>query len=855
MAKKYNVEQQQAIFNEEQNRIDAIRRTAISNNDKKTVTQIVQAEKSLREEIDATVKAADTFTRQIEKQKEKTKELLAQRKAATGEEKKRIQLQIDSSKEQEQILQKLLEENKIRQLAKNTSLEQLEALKTEFNYTSDTIEAEKQRLQIKEEQLKADEIALDYAKDIDKYTLKSYRDAEKQIKNKEKELKLLEDEYELLSDEDKDTKYGKALKGKIDSIIKLKDELSKDKDDILDGLTSSDKIQAKKPSGITDLTYEVRQGFKQTFSSVDSLENSVVNAIGSSRNFFNSLVDGAVNTVSQYYGPIAASLEGVTGEIKDFNQLNSKIQWDIGLSSVIKQETLLGNISSLVTQGITSDIESLGILTSIRDKTVASFDVTNSDLRRLIKLNQQKGNLTAKQFGLADALKETFNATFGDSSFINDMFQSITGTVIDAVSANANTNGTDSTSFYSVLDNWLGAMYESGMSRNTVDTIARGINLIGSGNINELSGNKSLQNLMLLSMDRAGLDYADILQRGLSDSDVNLLLSNIVDYLAEITDNTKKNNVLQSSYANLFNMSISDMTAIQNLSKTNFSAKVLDGYNALSQTIEEVNNLSSRTSMAEQINNVIDNAKFSFGSSVADSKLAYITYKTSNILLDSIDSMTNTALGTNNSSSFVQKGIGKLIGGITDKVKLVASVAYLGSMLPGVVGFGKSLIGSVGNLIDIKGTGNNALAEVISQVSSGGIFDNGTSTGGIIKLSNNGQQRADTLKQFSFGESSTSSGITDTSSWENDVEASTESLDENTKILKKFEKTLMQADKSEGYAFAVSLQGMSDGVLRSFASIFADEDALMDTLTGKNNALKKNNTFIDFVEDTTTVKR
>ena len=33
MAKKYNVEQQQAIYNEKQNRIDAIRRTSISNND------------------------------------------------------------------------------------------------------------------------------------------------------------------------------------------------------------------------------------------------------------------------------------------------------------------------------------------------------------------------------------------------------------------------------------------------------------------------------------------------------------------------------------------------------------------------------------------------------------------------------------------------------------------------------------------------------------------------------------------------------------------------------------------------------------------------------------------------------
>ena len=876
MAKKYNTEQQQVIFNEEQNRIDAIRRTSISNNDKKAVMQIIQTEKSLREEIDATVKAASTLTKQLEDQKNKieqqrqiankaAKEFKANKSKESEliakEEKQKLQSQIASFKEQEKIIKKLLEENRLRQLAKNTSLEQLDALKTEFKYAPEIIEAERQRLQIKEEQLKAserqktlDEISLDYAKDIDRYTLKSYRDVEKQIKAKEKESELLNRKYELLSDKDKDTEYGKALKGKIDSLNKLKESLVEEQKDILGGLTSADKLQTRNSSGISDLTYEVKQGFKNSISSIDNLENSVINVINSSRNFFNGLVDGAVNTVSQYYGPIAASLDGVTGEIKDFNQLNSKLQWDIGLSSMIKQETLLGNISNLVTQGITSDIESLGVLTSIRDKTVASFDVTNSDLRRLIKLNQQKGNLTAKQFGLADALKETFNATFGDSSFINDMFQSITGTVIDAVSANANTKGTDSTSFYSVLESWLGAMYESGLSRNTIDTIARGINLVGSGNINELSGNKSLQNLMLLSMDRAGLDYADILQRGLSDSDANVLLANIVDYLAEITDSTKKNNVLQSSYANLFNMSISDMTAIQNLSKTNFSAKVLDGYNALSQTLEEVRNVSSRTSMAEQINNVIDNAKFSFGSSVADSKLAYITYKTSNLLLDSIDSMTNMALGSNTgSSSFIQKGIGKLIGGVTDKVKLVASVAYLGSMLPGVVGFGKSLLGSVDNLLG----GNDALAEIISQGSSGGIFDNGTSTAGIIELPTNDEytKRSNTLKQFSFGDSNTSSGITDTSSWENDVESSTESLDENTKILKKFEKTLMQADKSEGYAFAVSLQGMSDGVLRSFASIFADEDALMDTLTGKNNALKKNNTFIDFVEDTTKVKR
>lgn len=865
MAKKYNVEQQQAIFNEEQNRIDAIRRTALSNNDKKAVTQIVQAEKSLREEIEATSKAASTLTKQLEDQKnaiekqrqianKAAKEFKANKSKESEliakEEKQKLQSQIASFKEQEKIIQKLLKENNLRQLAKNVSLEQLDAIKTEFDYTSDIIDAETRRLQLKEEQLRADETSLEYAKDIDKYTLKSYRDVEKQIKAKEKELKLLEDKYELLSDEDKDTEYGKSLKGKMDSIEKLKNSLINEQRNIFDGLISTDKEQAKK-NGITDLTYEVKQGFKQTFSSMDSLENSIITAVAASRNFFNNIVDGTVNSMTQYYGPIAASLEGVNGELKDFKSVNNRLQLDLGLSSLVKQEAVLNSINNLVSQGITSDIESLGILTSIRDKTVSSFDVANSDLRRLVRLNQQRGNLTAKQFGLADALKESFNSTFGDSSFLNNMFQSLTGTVLDAVSANANSGGTDSTAFYSVLESWLGAMYESGVDTNTVNAIAQGVNYLGSGNVQALSGNKQLQNLMLLSMDRAGLDYADILQRGLSDSNMNVLLSTIVDYLAEITSNTKENNVLQSSYANLFNMSVTDMTAIQNLSKSGYSALGMTGGNALAQASNELNKVASRTSAAEQINNVIDNAKYAFGSSIAANKLAYFTYKTSNLILDSLDGLSTTTQGSGN-STMMQKVVGKVFDNITGPVRLVTSLTYLGSLLPGLLGFGKSLIGSAGNLLN--GDGNNALAEIINQSASGGLFDGGTSSSGVFSLTSSGKS-SNALKQFTLTSSTQASGITDTTSWENDAKAAAEEQDENTKILKEFEKTLMKAKDSDGYAIAVSLQGMSDGVLRSFASIFADEDAMLQTMTGKNNALEKNNTFIDYVEKNTSTTK
>ena len=50
-------------------------------------------------------------------------------------------------------------------------------------------------------------------------------------------------------------------------------------------------------------------------------------------------------------------------------------------------------------------------------------------------------------------------------------------------------------------------------------------------------------------------------------------------------------------------------------------------------------------------------------------------------------------------------------------------------------------------------------------------------------------------------------------------------------------------------AFATYLVGMTDDTLRSFASIFADEDAMADTFEGNNNVLKDN--LFKYAEDTT----
>lgn len=846
MAKINNTERLRKLYDDNDKALDTIRAT-FKKDEVKGLEQYVAKLTDATEKLEQAEKSYDRCDSLIKKQNEHLNKLHEQLQSCNDEQKEQLLHEVELTKQN-------IERNKNRK----DELEQLVQTRKEIH---DTVVEEQSSLKISKSKLnnalklrKAKEDELKVEQQLEYHSAKHYNEQLKRQKELQKEKEKTQKELDRLDPEDK--KARTALKKKLRSLDTQLKVGDKELGSIKKGMSKKDQESIDNPynfskeqltNNLKDIKDEVKQGFKDSTSSLNAFGDTIVNAVAASRNFFNGIVDGTVSSISQYYGPIAASLEGVNGELKDFKSINNRLQLDIGLSSLVKQEAVLNSINNLVSQGITSDIESLGILTSIRDKTVSSFDVTNSDLRRLVRLNQQRGNLTAKQFGLADALKESFNSTFGDSSFLNTMFQSITGTVLDAVSANANSGGTDSTAFYSVLESWLGAMYESGVDTNTVNAIAQGINYLGSGNVQALSGNKQLQNLMLLSMDRAGLDYADILQRGLSDSNMNVLLSTIVDYLAEITSNTKENNVLQSSYANLFNMSVTDMTAIQNLSKSGYSALGMSGGSALAQASNELNKVASRTSTAEQINNVIDNAKYAFGSSIAANKLAYFTYKTSNLILDSLDGLSTTTQGSGN-SKMMQKVVGKVFDNITGPVRLVTSLTYLGSLLPGVLGFGKSLIGSASNLLN--GDGNNALAEIINQSASGGLFDGGTSNSGVFSLTSSGKS-SNALKQFTLTSSTQASGITDTTNWENDARAAAEEQDENTKILKEFEKTLMKAKDSDGYAFAVSLQGMSDGVLRSFASIFADEDAMLETMTGKNNALEKNNTFIDYLEKNT----
>lgn len=526
--------------------------------------------------------------------------------------------------------------------------------------------------------------------------------------------------------------------------------------------------------------------------------------LGTIKQQMSKSISEAANVLKDYYGVINANLES-SGET--FDTISSQADDLLSTNRLVKQTDYLSQIATLSNEGLVDNIETRAILETIKNKTLTTFSSMDAGLLRLIRLQTQAN--TASQFGMEIQLKRVLNSVFRDSNYLSSMFDQVTSAITDAgVSTQS-----DITQFNSTVQTWLGAMYESGLSSNLISQIAQGINSLGSGNVSALASDENTQRLFLLAMDRINMDYADILQQGLSSSDTNKLMQSIVEYLNEIATNTKDNLVLRSSYSNLFNMSVSDLKAIQNLSTKmgDISNKFVDTSSAIQHTQNALaNTVAANTTASEQFNNLFDNISYTFGSAIADSKGWYTTYRVSEIMYNLLDPLSN---------------VGGKLGKLAGVLKMVPAATQY------VVGV-KGLIDVISNGFD--SFSNESLVGFLSSASS----NTGSGDSATEKIKSIG------LKKQWLGENGLISSITgDTSEWEDEGEST-------LAVLKELSKTLMKLKDSENsYAFAVSIEGMNDNVLRSFASIFADEEAMMATFTGDNTVLQQ--ALFDYLNDTT----
>lgn len=431
-----------------------------------------------------------------------------------------------------------------------------------------------------------------------------------------------------------------------------------------------------------------------------SIQSSLDNAFSGLANKMKSALSEVETMMQDYNATLNARLQG-TG--KTFQSIMDLTVKNTAVSPYVRTAEVLKAVKAASDQGVAYNIEQRAFLSTISDKIANTFDAFDSNLTRLVRL--QQADTTAARLGMESSLTKFFNEMFQDTSYLTDMYDNVSQAIIDA---NAQLDRSASAEFEYVVQKWLGSLSSLGMSSAAVGNIAAGINYLATGNVQALAGNNALQTLFAMSASKSGLNYSDLLLQGLNASDTNKLLQSMVTYLKEIAEGSP-NKVVRGAYGDIFNLSASDFRAIQNLTQTdisNISSSILSYSGMMSELNNQFNQLSSRMTISEMLGNITNNAMFGLGKTMYGNPVTYAMMK----MLDAMD-----ALGVNINIPAISV-MGSGIDLNTDvnslmrmSIGLQSSMQLLGTILGGLGSRGGLNLGSwEGTDFTQRGTGINA---------------------------------------------------------------------------------------------------------------------------------------------------
>ena len=560
-------------------------------------------------------------------------------------------------------LDKKLEMKRVEADELKSRLDVLEVLRKEGKLTSQ-MQKERKELQDRYEDARKKELSL-----------------EKSINN-EQEKRMTFSQKRAAQEE----RIAKAQESLKQSIIK-RDAVLNDKNatDTEKGLAIKqyNEEYRKISSTVKDNKYEQNQLklMEKTGGKLDKIVvgvDSINKGISFLRTGLDKSVDNAMNVFTNYMGKVDARLYGTN---LTFTKMQKDITNTLGSSRYVSQQKMIDNLYKLTESGIAFNLEYRAWLETVSDRMVTTFDSLDTTLTRLVRL--QQADISNASLGSEALLTRFLNSNFKDTSYLNNLYDNVAGILIDSTSQQSATN---SIGYQFAIQKWLGALSSVGMSDNAVQSIATALNWLGSGNVSQLNSNSQASTLLNLSAQKAGLSYSDMLLNGTNDDNINKLMKAMVIQLQDISKNTKGNQVVKSAWGDILNFSMSDIRAINNLTSSDISS-IYNTKADYSSSINELNNqtsyISKRTTIAEQIDNVINNTLFGVGAGIASSPSNYIGWKIGGIVGD----------------------IGNRFGGLAGTiVSGLGGLISLGSALGPLIEAGKTLISS-----GINQTGNGAM--------------------------------------------------------------------------------------------------------------------------------------------------
>lgn len=503
----------------------------------------------------------------------------------------------------------------------------------------------KQKAQIKENT----DLDKKAKKEATKEAKKTYRDNKKQQKKDAKQQK-------------KDTREA------------LKEEGASFKEIIASGTASTGQKLAS-----TVATGAVKQ-VNKLLTSLKDLFNSTIETYGNYQAKINTRLQGSGKT---WEG--RGSDKGIEATIKDA----------IGVTPYVKLQSVMDNVVTATENGIAYNVEQRAFLQTVSENIASTFNAFDSNLLRLIRL--QQADSTAARLGTEAALTDLYNSLYKDSSYLNDEYDTVSANLIEATSQMSDDAAV---SFEYVVQKWLGSLYSVGASDSAISKISQALGYLGSGNVEALSGDSEMQSLLVMAASRANLNYSELLTEGLDASNTNKLLKSMVQYLAEIAESDNK--VVKSQYANLFGMSVSDLTAVKNITGTiDTIASSMMGYeDAYAELNYQMGQLDSRLSLAGKLQNLYNNFNYNTATTIAGTPALYAMWE----ITSAVEDLTG---GINLPSVSV-------VGSGVDLETTVTNLMRLGIVGAGTLGgigsiiTGLSTIGNASSMLDKLGITSNA---------------------------------------------------------------------------------------------------------------------------------------------------
>ena len=395
-------------------------------------------------------------------------------------------------------------------------------------------------------------------------------------------------------------------------------------------------------------------------------------------------LDTKVDEIAAFKGNIDTRLQGSSNETRSgsyWDQIVKDITKVGAINPFFKQETFANKIKELVNAGIAFDLEQRAFLATISDKIATTFNVADSTLLRLIRLQQEDS--TAGRLGMESALNAFLNSMYENTEYLQQVASSVRSSLAEMESLMA---GAEATEVEYQVQKWLGSLYSVGMSDAAVTSISNTLGQIAAGQIEGLI-NGGTGNLLVMAADNAGLSIADILTSGIDAKETNKLMQAVVNYLAEIAESTKDNNVVQQQLANVFGVKASDLRAATNLATQNSIGTIYNSSmtynNMLGQLYNMAGTLQNRTSLGEMMTNVWNNVQYSLAGGMASNPAAYLLYKVATVLDDTTGGIAIPAIS--------------VMGNMVDLHTTVADLMRVGALSGGVLGSLGDLMSGLGN--------------------------------------------------------------------------------------------------------------------------------------------------------------